>query len=180
MPKTYHKHPFARLAHFNNHPVLISGRDTNAVEILNGLGVWENSSVWDWPFSRSIFDYAAITKYGENAYDDSYILLFGGQTDDGESSDLIAKFTTNSLQRWEIVGHLRQRRFAHSVIEDPISQRIIVLGGDNLRNTEILIEASEDPYEIEYHSHLIEQQLFDYKKYPLLILRDHFDYCVFP
>ena len=65
-----------------------------------------------------------------------------------------------------LIGSLKQRRFAHSAIEDPISGRILVIGGNDLRYTEIIIEDLHDPYNIEFHSHLVQPQLYNYERYP--------------
>ena len=88
MPQTFEKHPYARLAHYNNRPVLFSGKGTNHAEVLNRVGIWEKVSTYLDP----LHDYAAISRVLENERE-SYILIIGGRNDDNEPTDTIRKFT---------------------------------------------------------------------------------------
>ena len=109
MPKTYEKHPFARLAHFNNRPVLFSGKGNRQAEVLNRVGIWETVYAHA---PEPLHDYATISRVLEDEIY-SYSLIIGGRNDDNELSDAIFKFapkgriSAKKLLQCEVCHNLR-------------------------------------------------------------------------
>ena len=130
--KTNRKHAYARIANFGDQPFVVGGSDVGnrVTERLSSLGIWEKTN--DWPFSNRIYNYATVSRKLD--YESDYVLIIGGQTGEGSEqaqSDRIAKYA-DGLQRWTIVGHLKQPRYGHSAIQNAKNQ-ILVVGGDDLR-----------------------------------------------
>ena len=130
--KTNRKHAYARIANFGDQPFVVGGSDVGntVTERLSSLGIWEETNKW--PFSNRIYNYATVSRKLD--YESDYVLIIGGQTGEGSEqaqSDRIAKYA-DGLQRWTIVGHLKQPRYGHSAIQNAKNQ-ILVVGGDDLR-----------------------------------------------